>query len=467
MRFGLVRWFAGLLAVALVWAGANLYLQQGIEAELSARAARALSDTAAGAEPWAKVAARGRDLEIEGEAPSAEDKQRVLSALKRIAGVRLIRDGATVAAQPNFFAWSATRTRGRVVLSGVSPAGARDDVAGEARRLFPHTEVVDRTRAADGAPEGFAAAAAVALRELARMGEGSAAIEGTRLALSGAAPDVAAYAAVRAARNELPPAFSLDLSGLAPAAAHPFALTLTREGNNVVLAGYAPSEQAQELLMRALGKALPEAKVSGDLRIAAGFPKDADFGATVGFAAATLADLTSGSVSLTDGVVNVRGAAPDRQGAVDVAARGRDTLPAGLRLGKVSVTSAPVARYRLVARRTADGLELSGHYPDAPTRTAVSETLNQLYFERIADALRLGDGAPRGYAAAATFALEQLSQLGWGEAEIEGGKIRIAGETSYPQLAQMLRERIPRTAPAGWAATADIKADPPATASLR
>src|SRR4051812_32345427 len=116
MRFGLVRWFAGLLAVALVWAGANLYLQQGIEAELSARAARALSDATAGAEPWAKVAARGRDLEIEGEAPSAEDKQRVLSALKRVGGVRLIRDAATVAAQPNVFAWSATRTRGRVLL---------------------------------------------------------------------------------------------------------------------------------------------------------------------------------------------------------------------------------------------------------------------------------------------------------------------------------------------------------------
>jgi hypothetical protein len=465
MRFGLVRWFAGLLAVALVWAGANLYLQQGIEAELSARAAQALSDAAAGAEPWAKVAARGRDLEIEGEAPAAEDKQRVLSALKRIAGVRLIRDAATVAAQPNVFAWSATRTRGRVLLSGVAPVG--DELASEARRLFPHTEVVDRTRVADGAPQGFAAAAAVALRELARIGEGSAAIEGTRLALSGAAPDVAAYAAVRAARSELPSAFSLDLTGLAPAAAHPFALTLTREGNSVVLAGYAPSEQGQDVLMRALGKALPEAKVSGDLRIAAGFPKDADFGATVGFAAASLADLTSGSVSLTDGVVDVRGAAPDRQGAVDIAARGRDTLPAGLRLGKVSVTSTPVARYRLVARRNADGLELSGHYPDAPARTAVSETLNQLYFERIADSLRLGDGAPRGYAAAATFALEQLSQLGSGEAEIEGGKIRIAGETSYLQLAQMLRERIPRTAPAGWAATAEIKADPPATASLR
>src|SRR3569832_1466855 len=75
MRFGLLRWFAGLAAPAVLWAGATLYLQGTVETDLAAGAREAL-----GAEAWAKVTARGRDLDVEGEAPSSADQQRALSA---------------------------------------------------------------------------------------------------------------------------------------------------------------------------------------------------------------------------------------------------------------------------------------------------------------------------------------------------------------------------------------------------
>jgi len=152
---------------------------------------------------------------------------------------------------------------------------------------------------------------------------------------------------------------------------------------------------------------------------------------------------------------------------VDISARARDRLPGGMRLGKLSLTADPVERYRFIAKRTPEGLELSGHYPDAQTRDAVAGVVEQLYFEGIEDKLRLGDGAPRGFTAAVTFGLQQLSQLAAGEVEIEGGAIRVAGETAYPQLASMLRDRIPKAAPAGFRAAAQINADPPATASVR
>ena len=93
MRFGLLRWFGGLAAAMAVWAGASLYLQTTVEADLIAGARDALGSVA---QSWAKVTVRGRDVEIEGEAPSSADKQRVFAALKRVAGVRLIRDATTV-----------------------------------------------------------------------------------------------------------------------------------------------------------------------------------------------------------------------------------------------------------------------------------------------------------------------------------------------------------------------------------
>ena len=462
MRFGLLRWLAGLAAAAVLWAGATLYLQGAVESDLTAGAREAL-----GADSWAKVTARGRDLEIEGEAPSAADKQRALAALKRVAGVRLIRDAATVLPDTGRFAWRATRTRDRLTLSGFAAADEHATVLDEVRRLFPKLDVVDRTRPAGDAPEGFAGIAALGLRQLARVPDGEAALEGRTLKLRGSAPDVGVYAAIRAARADLPAGFDLDLSGLAPAPARPFVLAVARDGDKLVLSGFAPSEAAHAALLRAAAEERPGASITDTLRIASGMPQGMDFAAAARLALASVSDLKSGTATITDGTVDVHGAAVDKQGVADISARVRDRLPAGMRAGKLSLTSEPVERYRFVARRTAEGIELSGHYPDAQMRDAIAAVTEQLYFEGIDDRLRLGDGAPRGFAAAVTFGLQQLSQLASGEVEIEGGAIRIAGETAYPQLAAMLRDRIPRTAPAGFRAAAQINADPPATASVR
>jgi OOP family OmpA-OmpF porin len=464
MRFGLLRWFGGLAAAMAVWAGASLYLQTTVEADLIAGARDALGSVA---QSWAKVTVRGRDVEIEGEAPSSADKQRVFAALKRVAGVRLIRDATTVLPDSDRFAWSATRTRDRVLLSGFASEDDRAPVLDEVRRLFPKAEVVDRTRIAGGAPEGFPAVAAVALRQLARLPDGEVALDGRTVAVRGSAPDVGAYAAIRAARSDLPAGFGLDLSGLAPAPARPFVLSVASDGDALVLSGFAPSEAAHGALLRAVAEARPSAKVTDNLRIATGLPPGMDFGAAARFALASVADLKSGTVTITDGMFEVHGAALDKQGVVDIAARARDRLPTGMRAGKLSLTADPVERYRFVAKRTGDGLELSGHYPDAQTRDAVAGVVEQLYFEGVDDKLRLGDGAPRGFAAAVTFGLQQLSQLAAGEVAIEAGAIRITGETAYPQLASLLRDRIPKAAPAGFRAAADINADPPATASVR
>jgi OOP family OmpA-OmpF porin len=462
MRFGLLRWFAGLAAAAVLWAGATLYLQGRVETDLAAGARQAL-----GAEPWAKVTARGRDLDIEGEAPSSADQQRALSALKRVAGVRLIRDATTVLPQADRFAWRVTRSRDRVVVSGLAPADEHASVLDEVRRKFPEAELVDRVRPAGDSPEGFPKAAAVALDQLARLPEGEVAFEGRTVAVRGSAPDVGAYAAIRAARGDLPGGFALDLSGLTPAPARPFVVSVARDGDTLVLSGFAPSEAAQAALVRAAAETDPTATIKDNLRIASGLPAGMDYAAAARFALASTADLKSGTVTITDGTFDVHGAALDKQGVVDISTRVRDRLPAGMRAGKLSLTADPVEQYRLVAKRTGDGLQLSGHYPDPQTRGAVDAVVEQLYFEGVDDKLRLGDGAPRGFAAAVTFGLQQLSQLAAGEVEIDAGTIRVSGDTPYPQLASMLRDRIPKSAPAGFKAAADINADPAATASVR
>jgi hypothetical protein len=462
MRSSLLRWLAGLTAAAVLWAGATVYLQSAVETDLVAGAREAL-----GAGSWATVTARGRDVEIEGEAPSSAEKQRAVAALKRVAGVRLIRDATTVLPESDRFAWRATRTRDRILLSGNASQDERAPVLDEVRRLFPKTEIVDRMRIGGGAPEAFPAVAAVALRQLARLPDGEVALEGRTVAVRGSAPDVGAYAAIRAARSDLPAGFGLDLSGLTPAPARPFVLAIARDADALVLSGFAPSEGAHAALLRAVAEARPTARITDNLRIASGLPQGIDFAAVARFALASVADLKTGTVTITDGTFEVHGTALDKQGVLDISARARDGLPAGMRPGKLSLTADPVERYRFVAKRTGEGLALSGHYPDAQTRDAMAAVVEQLYFEGIDDKLRLGDGAPRGFAAAVTFGLQQLSQLAAGEVEIEPGAIRITGETAYPQLAAMLRDRIPKAAPAGFKAAAEINADPPATASVR
>lgn len=455
------RWWLGLVPLAVLWAASNWLVQDRIEAELAARSERALAPAgrAEAATAWARVEPSGRDLRLTGTAPSTTTKQAVLARLRSVPGVRRIEDAATAFADQHPFTWTATREAGRLVLAGAVPAAEREAVLDKARQAFPAIATADEAVSAGGAPDAFAAAAALALDQLARLEAGTVTVIDRTVALRGRAASLDAYEAVRAAARQAPEGFSLDLSGLEPALVQPFVWSAAQTGEEVALAGFAPSEAAREEVVAAARRAFPTRPVVDRMRVAGGLPPGVDFAALARFSLRQLPRLRSGTVTLSDEVLAVRGEAADKDALAALGTEFRQGLPAGLRAGEVALEAAVVSPYAFEARRGAAILRLGGYLPDDNARESVRKLVARRFFqERILDETRLADGAPRNYLSGVAFALEQLSLLSSGEARVSDASIRIAGETLYPQVAEAMRARMPASAPSGWTALADVRA---------
>jgi len=114
--------------------------------------------------------------------------------------------------------------------------------------------------------------------------------------------------------------------------------------------------------------------------------------------------------------------------------------------------------YRFSARREAGTLVLSGTVPDAATRDEIVRLAREQFFhERVVDETHVAAGAPPRFRDGARLALGQLAQLASGEATLAGTSLRIRGDALYAQAAEDIRHKTGRNAPAGWAASAEIR----------
>jgi len=163
------KWWWGLLPLAALWAGSVFVLTPQIEEELAHRVVTAVRKDM----PWAKTLIEGRDIYIEGAAPSEEARHNVVNAVLETDGVRLAINTAGLIPEAKPFTWSASRDATKLTLSGyVAPDGSREKIAAEARKLVPNAAIVDDMKEARGAPAGAVAMTAAALAALARLRAG-------------------------------------------------------------------------------------------------------------------------------------------------------------------------------------------------------------------------------------------------------------------------------------------------------
>lgn len=97
------------------------------------------------------------------------------------------------------FTWAAKLADGRLSLSGYVPseAGRAELIAAARAGGLPADAIADEMTFGDGAPQGWAAAAAASLRALSRLESGSAEFKDTALAVAGVANDQATAEAAR------------------------------------------------------------------------------------------------------------------------------------------------------------------------------------------------------------------------------------------------------------------------------
>ena len=456
-------WLAGLLPLAGLWAGVALWAAPGIGARVVAEGEGIAATTFTNGEPWLRIAARGRDLVAQGEAPDEAGRAIVLARLAALDGPRRIVSeiGLVETAAP--FQWAATWTGGTgVTLEGSRPVeiGRKALEVEVTGAIGAGTPLRDAARAARGAPPDFSAAATFLAARLPSLAPGAKAVlTDTVLSLSGEAVDLAAYDALRAALSRPPDGFSLGKVEILPPRITDYRLALTRTGTGATLTGYVPSEAARQMAL-AMARTLTEGgPVEDRLQAARGLPGSVAPQDLIAFMGKLAGLIQAGEVTYAGGAVSVKGDAIDPQAIPEAQALQKEGRPAGVAAGTVTLAAKPLSPYRVSLRRTPEALTVSGHLPDEETRRRVLAALRQRVFrEPVIDRTRLADGAPTGLANALDGAASLLSTLATGEAVLTDRSLFLTGESLYPEAADRAPNRVSTLLPAGWTGEVAVSA---------
>ena len=152
-------------------------------------------------------------LTISGEAENAEAYRALTASLKaeRMPKGITLASAQITAPVASPFVWSVQYAGAQVILSGhVAGESARAELLAAANAGASRITVVDRMEFAEGAPQGWPAAAVGVLKDLMRLQSGEAEIKDSAVSASGIAVDEATAQSVRTGlRSSLPPSFKL------------------------------------------------------------------------------------------------------------------------------------------------------------------------------------------------------------------------------------------------------------------
>jgi OOP family OmpA-OmpF porin len=318
------RWLWGLIPVVMLsWVA--------VQAERP-RIERELTDTASaqalrGGASWAQISFQGRDGVLTGKAWGENDAEAVSDLLRKLPGVRVVDNKASLIDKPDTYVWSASRRNRRIRLSGHIPnAATRREILGVTKANFPGFEVVDRMTLARGVPavDAWLGGVSFALTQLAAMRRGEARLADLTLSISGEAEDAGALRSIRSAASKPPNGIKINLERLTAPAISPYVWAAQVADGKVDMSGYFPDETAHGELTAAARLAARDGAVTDRMQLGAGAPPDWSRAALA--AVRALGKLESGSAELKDATLMVSGVSADAATAEAV----RDLLRAGL-----------------------------------------------------------------------------------------------------------------------------------------
>ena len=155
------------------------------------------------------------------------------------------------------------------------------------------------------------------------------------------------------------------------------------------------------------------------------------------------------SVTIDGRDVTLSGTAPDADMQAEAVRLARQAL--GVRHVADRTGLARLADpYRFSAVKTAQGVTLSGHFPQPMAHEAVKEAAARIFPGlAVVDELALARGAPDGYTSQAEFAMIQLSRLVEGAATVTGGQLAVEGRAAGPVAWADLERDLAGVLPAG------------------
>lgn len=363
------------------------------------------------------------------------------------------------------FSWSASREGNTLRLSGYVPSDeARAQVLAALKAELPGVAVKDDTHLADGAPSTdlWLKAVRFAAVQLKDLPDGQMSLSDSAISMDGTAPTFAVFDALNAARKAPPEGFQVARFAVTPPRASPFAWALERTADAVKITGYAPSDDARRGLADAVRAAFPGVAVTDEMRLASGGPPPEAWAAASGFAVGQLAKLRHGTASLYGTGVRLAGEARDSADYASILEAAK-TPPDAVKADIGGVVPPVVSPFVFSVRRDAQGLTMSGFFPDEKTHAALRAALDKDFLkETVTDVSAIGGGAPAGFADAALTGLEQLARIGSGELSITDNVVRLSGTALHPAAQEEIVADLKRALKPPFEAETELKVSTPA-----
>lgn len=315
------------------------------------------------------VALDGMQLDITGKARTVDDYESVVAAFSGALppGMRVVSSVITPATVSDY-GWHGSRLGGKVTLSGFVPSPeAKDELLRDAKELFGSDELIDEVRIAAGEPRmDWIGAIKFAMSQLARMKQGSVALEDRTFSIEGEAASSKAFGALLTGDAQtLPASLELGRVDIRPPAISPFRFTLARAPDSIRLGGYIESESDRDAVVRTVRETFGSEKVEQNLIFATGAPND--YIDALKVAVHAVSRLAGGHFELNDTSVNIAGGVYYASAAGTLADSVGDAMPAGFNVALSVDTRQPEqpvtplrCRNLLEAALSVDRIEFDG-----------------------------------------------------------------------------------------------------------
>ncbi|MGJ4929720.1 OmpA family protein [Bradyrhizobium sp. HKCCYLS2038] len=281
---------------------------------------------------------------ISGEAPSSAAYDEAMAGVGKLPRGLTLAKADILPPEIKPYRWSADFNGTALNLAGLAPATAvREAMLGSASGQFDGKPIKSEIGIARGAPDGdLAKASASLLKQLARLAQGRAEINETKVSLNGAGLANVTGAAVREElAGALPAPFTIAAVDVRDGPVSPYSFQLQKQDGRVRLTGYVPNDAARRDLVDAATQAFVTETVEDALKLGDGAPKD--FVASLKATFPALARLWSGALTAKDAALSVDALAIYDKSAEQVRKELADAAAGDIKLTDVKIGVKPAS----------------------------------------------------------------------------------------------------------------------------
>lgn len=323
------KWFwPGLVTTAFLTALTGWFLGGPVEQDLALRA----NDQLRAGQPWATVAFDGRDGVVSGIAENETQQREAANIAASTYGVRIVDNKTVLPEVASPFILSLAKAGEGITLKGnYSTTESRLAMVEAVEKAMPGIAIKDELVLASGKPDGFDALAGFGVSQLADLASGEVSLSNLDYSIKGMPAGLDAYDKLVAASSALPAGGVLKMADIAlPELGKPYEISAAYDGNAITLEGYAPSADARSAVEEKAKSLFSGKPVNNLLKLAAGASEG--FSGWVDFGLEQVAKLKDGAFSLTGSDLSLKGNPADAASHDAITKFLAGNLPAGLTL---------------------------------------------------------------------------------------------------------------------------------------